>query len=189
MKPKNYAIFLLIPFMLFSCKSSKSLTKVNKSTPVEIPLSGKQYQTDKDFFRAKQSGNSPDLATAKKIALQNSKDELAGSIKTIVKNTTDQYTSQRTFADKKEFENRFEERILSSRIQELNDVKIIGEQVLKEKDGTYTYWIAIETSKLSVQNNLQKQISSDEKLQLDYDKAEFMKIFDAEMDKLEKSQK
>jgi hypothetical protein len=182
MKSKVSLILLISLIFCFTCKTTKHLP----GTTIEVPFSGKQYQTDKDFFRAKQSGNSPDLSTAKKIALQNAKAELASSINTTIKSVTEQYTNQRSFNDKQEFESKFEENVRAVVSQEISDVKIIGEKLLKEDNGTYTYWIAIETSKLAVQNNLQKRISSDQKLQLDYDKTEFMKIFDSEMEKFGK---
>lgn len=185
MKTKHLFIVLMIPTLFFSCKTSKKITKVNDSTIIEIPLSGKEFQNDRNYFRAKQSGNSPDLSTSKKIALQNAKAELAGSINTLVKGVTEQYTNQRTLANRQEFENMFEENIRTVINQELNDVKIIGEQVLKETNGSYTYWIAIEVSKKSIQDNIEKQIFNQERHQLDLDKQRFMEIFDREMEKLE----
>ncbi len=70
--------------VFYGCKSSKNITDVEGSTKVEIPLSGKEYQTDEDYFRARQSGLSPNLSMAKKIALQNAKAELAGNIQSTV---------------------------------------------------------------------------------------------------------
>jgi|WetSurSiteA1Bulk_404760.scaffolds.fasta_scaffold00300_3 hypothetical protein len=188
MKPKTLLITIIIFSLLFACKSIKDISKVNDSTAIEVPFTGKEYQSDKDYFRAKQSGKSPDLSTAKKIALQNAKSELAGSINILIKVVTDQYTNQRTISDKQEFANKFEEDARSVVVQEINDVKIIGEKVFKEPDNAYTYWIAIETPKENIQNKLDKTISSDEKLQLDFDKQQFMKIFNEEMEKFDKTQ-
>lgn len=188
MKTKLTLSILVCATFLFSCNSSKNIAKVTDSSVIEIPLSGKEYQSDKDFFRAKQLGNSPDLSTAKKIALQNTKAEMAGLINDLIKNVTEQYTNQRTVSDKQTFENKFEENIRNIVNQELTDVTIIGEKVLKEEDGAYTYWLAIETAKATIQNDIAKQITEDEKLQLDFDKHQFMKIFDDEMEKFEKSQ-
>ena len=186
MKTQLFFIILLISALVFSCKTSKKIAKVNDSTVLEIPLSGKEYQSDRNFFRARQSGNSQDLSTSKKIALQNAKAELAGSINDLIKGVTEQYTNQRTIANRQEFENIFEENIRTVVSQELSDVKIVGEQVLKEPNGTYTYWIAIEVSKKSVQDNMEKKIFTEEKIRLDFDKSQFMEIFDKEMEKLEK---
>ncbi len=184
---KLQAIFfvLLISSVTFSCKTSKKIVDVNGSTILEIPFSGKDYQNDKDYFRTAQSGNSPDLSTAKKIALQNAKAELAGSINTVVKGVTEQYTNQRTVSDRQEFENMFEENIRTIVNQELSEIKTIGEQALKEINGSYTYWIAIEVSKKAVRDNLERRINNDEKYRLELDKKAFMEIFDKEIGKIE----
>jgi hypothetical protein len=170
--------------MFTSCKSKKVSSEVG-ATEIVLPLSGKDYTSNKDFFRTTQLGKSPDLATAKKIALTNAKAELAANIQTTVKVVTENYTNQRTVADPQEFENKFEENARLVVNQSLNDVKIIGDKVFKEKDGKYTYYIAIEMSKEAVENNIADRIAKDAKLQLDFDKHQFQKVFDEEMEKFE----
>ena len=169
-----------------ACKSSKKAPSVEKGArEVSVPLSGKEYKTDKEHFRATQSGKSPDLATAKKIALQNAKTELAGNIQSTMKAVIDNYTNQRTVGDKMEFENKFEEYSRTVVNQTLNDVNIIGEKVFKEADGKYTYYIAVEMSKEPVVRNVSDRISKDAKLQLDFDQHKFRQVFDDEMKKFE----
>src|ERR1017187_1065687 len=171
-----------------SCKAPKNVEKATGATEVSLPLSGKEYQSDKDNFRAKQSGKSPDLATAKKIALQNAKSELAGNIQSVVKRVTDQYTNQRTVGNKQDFENKFEELAREVVDQTLTDVKVIGEKIFKETDGTYTYWAAVEDSKQSILDGVDNKISKNASLKLDYDKKKFEDIFNSEMDKMSKDQ-
>jgi predicted NAD-dependent protein-ADP-ribosyltransferase YbiA (DUF1768 family) len=184
---KNYllAISCLVFFTFFGCKTAKDISKVNEMTEIEIPLSGKSYESDKDHFRAKQVGESPDLSTAKKIAEQNAKTEMAGNIQALIKRVTDQYTNQRSVADEKEFKNKFEELSREVVNQELIDVRVIGEKLFQKKDGTYQYWIAVETLKETILNGIEKGISKDAKLQLDFDKFQYEKIFSEEMKKFE----
>ena len=92
---------LLIPALavltLAGCKSKKG-TPVQKETgavEITVPFSSKEYRSDENYFRAKQVGKSPDLATAKKIAFQNARAEMAANIQATVKRVTDQYTNQR----------------------------------------------------------------------------------------------
>jgi hypothetical protein len=189
MKTKHFFIAVMAMAVcagMVACGGVKSVQ--SGSDEVSVPLSGAAYQTDKDFFRASQSGKSPDLATAKKIALQNAKTELAGNIQSLMKAVTENYTNQRTVADKQEFESKFEENARAVVNQTLNDVKVIGEKVFKEKDGKYTYYVAIEMSKEPVVNNVADRISKDAKLQLDFDKHQFQKVFDEEMEKFEAQQ-
>jgi hypothetical protein len=181
---------LLIPAIavmaLVGCKSKKT-TPVQKETgavEISVPFSSKEYRSDENAFRAKQMGKSPDMATAKKIAFQNARAEMAGNINAVVKRVTDQYTNQRTVGNAQEFENKFEELSREVVNQEMSNVKEIGEKIFKEPDGSYSYWIAIEANKKEIFEKVDSKISADAKLKLDYDKMKFQQIFDAEMKKL-----
>src|ERR1700710_1945270 len=89
------AVFLgAVAISMPSCKSKKSIAQTTGAVEITVPFSGNDYSSDKDNFRAKSSGNSPDLTTSKKIALQNAKSEMAGLIQTTIKKVTDQYTNQ-----------------------------------------------------------------------------------------------
>jgi hypothetical protein len=187
MKPTQLLLIPAIAVMaLTGCKSKKQ-TPVQKETgavEISVPFSGKEYRSDNENFRAKQIGKSPDIATAKKIAFQNAKAEMAGNINSVIKRVTDQYTNQRTVGNTQEFENKFEELAREVVNMEMSNVKEIGEKIFKESDGAYSYWIAIEASKKDVFDKLDSKISSDAKLKLDYDKQKFQQIFDSEMKKL-----
>lgn len=189
MKTNQILIISFSAIVAFSsCSSTKKLEKITKAKEITVPFSESKYKSDKDFFRAKQIGKSPDLATAKKIALLNAKAELAGNIKSLIKRVTDQYTNQRTVGDKQEFENKFEEMSREVINQTLTDVKLIDEKIFKEQDGSYSYWTAIEVSKQSILDGVNNKISKNEKLQLDYDKKKFEEVFNSEMDKMYKEQ-
>src|SRR5205823_2291361 len=139
--------------------------------------SGKEYSTDKENFRAKGSGNSPDLATSKAIALQNAKSEMAGLIQTTIKKVTDQYSNQRTIGNAQEFSNKFEQLAREVTNQQLTDVKILNEKIFKESNSTFTYWVAIEANKQGVWDGINKSVSSNKKIEQDYDKKKFEDIF------------
>lgn len=184
---------LLIPALavmtLVGCKSKKtSVQKETGAVEITVPFSAKEFRSDENYFRAKQVGKSPDLATAKKIAFQNAKSEMASNINSTVKKVTDQYTNQRTVGNTQEFENKFEELAREVVNLEMSNVKEIGEKIFKEQDGSYSYWIAIESGKKEVFEKLDAKISNDAKLKLDYDKQKFQSIFDAEMKKLASEQ-
>lgn len=189
MKIKKLHIILFVFFLAaISCKSKKEITKIQDSTEISIPFSGKQYESSKNFFRAKQVGESTDLATAKKIAEQNAKAELAGNIEAVIKRVTEQYTNQRSVGTKKDFENKFEEMSREVVRQDIRDVNVIGEKLFKQKDGIYSYWIAIECSKETTLTGVYDGISKDAQLKLDFDKYQFEKIFNDEMRRYETEQ-
>ncbi len=180
---------LLLPALallaITGCKSKKTpIQKETGATEISVPFSTKEYRSDENFFRAKQVGKSPDLATAKKIAFQNAKSEMAGNIQSMIKRVTDQYTNQRSVGNSQEYENKFEELAREVVNMQLSNVKEIGEKIFKEPDGAFSYWIAIEANKKEVFEKMDQKISNDSKLKLDYDKQKFQQIFDAEMKKL-----
>jgi len=175
--------------MMPSCKSKKDVGKPvsDGMTEITVPLSGKEYQSTKEIFRAKSVGKSPDIATAKKIALSNAKAELAGLITTTIKSVTHNYTNQRSVADAQDFENKFENLTKDIVNQQLNNVAVVGEKVFKDKTGTVEYWVAIEMSTASVIDELNSKISQNQKLQIDYDKKKFEEATKEEFEKMEKS--
>lgn len=178
-------VLFVTVFTFNMCKNPKSLQKATEAEEVAIPFTDSKYQTNKDVFRATQSGRSPDLATAKKIALTNAKTELASNVQSIIKACTDNYTNQRTVGDKQEFENKFEELSRQVTNQQLSDVRMIGEKTFKEKDGKYTYWVAIEMPRDALLDQISESISKEAKLQLDFDKNQYEKIMQEEMEKFE----
>ena len=181
---------LLVPALammtLVGCKSKKAtpVEKESGAKEISVPFSSKEYKTDEDFYRARSSGKSPDMAAAKKIALNNAKSEMASNIQTMIKKVTDQYTNQRTIGKDQEYENKFEELAREVTNQSLANIRVKDEKIFQEGNGSYTYWVAIEADKKEVFKQIDSRISSDKKLQQDYDKAKFQQIFDAEMKKL-----
>ncbi len=189
---KTLKLFLIPTLALVtitSCKTKKTpIQKQTGAIEISVPFSGKEYKSDADFFRAKQSGKSPDLAAAKKIALQNAKSELASNIQSVIKKVTDQYTNQRTVDKNQDFENKFEELTREVTDQSIANVTIKDEKIFQEANGSYTYWIAVEADKKDVFKQLDAKISNDSKLKLDYDKAKFQQTFDDEMKKFAEGQ-
>ncbi|MFN4972553.1 MAG: hypothetical protein ACK45I_02250 [Bacteroidota bacterium] len=169
-----------------SCKSKTTIQKETGAKEITVPFSTREYQSDKEHFRAKGSGNSPDMTTAKKIALQNAKSEMAGLITTTMKKVTEQYTNQRQVGNTQEFSNKFEEMAREVTNQQLVDVRIMDEKLFKEANNTFTYWVAVEANKQTVMNGIDRGIGQNQKLQQDYDKKKFEEIFNSEMDKLAK---
>jgi len=179
----------VVVMMMPSCKTSKVAEKADSEDMKEItvPLSGKEYHSTKELFRAKSSGKSPDIATAKKIALTNAKAELAGLISTTIKAVTHNYTNQRSVSDAQDFENKFEDLTKVLVNQQLNNTSIIGEKIFKSKTGTIVYWVAIEMPTEAIVAGISKQVSQNKKLQIDYDKKKFEDATKEEFEKMEKA--
>lgn len=178
--------FVLLSVLTFvtNCGGPKKLEKEAGMEEIALPLSGREYQSDKEYYRAKGSGKSPDMTTAKKIALNNAKAEIAGLINTTIKTVTDNYVNQRAIADAQDFESKFESMTREVVNQKLVDVTIIGEKLFK-KDKTYEYWVAIEVSKQAILDGINSSISKNQRLAIDYDKKKFEEIYNQEMQKME----
>ncbi len=160
-------ISIFFSFLLNACKTTQKASVNRGAEEIIVPFSSKEFRSNTNFFRAKQSGSSPNLATAKKIALQNAKAELASNIESLLKRVTDQYTNQRTVANNVVFENKFEELSRDVVKQKLNNISQIGEKVFKEKNNSYTYWIVIEVDKKTILDGVNSNISTKEQLKLD----------------------
>ena len=186
---KNIFVSILtisLIFAAFGCKSKKTLPSVQEgSTEVSVPFASKEYRSDGNFFRASQSGRSPDRSTAHRIALLNAKTELAGAIESTMKSVATNYINQRTVGERQEYASRFDEESRAVVNQTLNDVKIIGERTFQETGGGFTVYIAVEMSKDALMNAMNDRISRDERLKLDFDQHQFRKVFDEEMRKFE----
>jgi hypothetical protein len=182
----TWLALVIFTLFLFACKAKKSIEKSTGAVEITVPFTDKEYQSDKDFFRAKMSGKSPDIAAARKIAIENSRATLAADIQTVVKVVSDQYTKQVTVSDNQDFENKFEEMIRTVVNESISFTKIIGEKLYQEKDGKYTCWVVIEMPKEQIINSAFDKISKDDKMKVDFDKYKYQQIFDKEMEKFEK---
>jgi hypothetical protein len=184
---KLFVSLFVAAIVAFSCGSEQKVDMKDSKSREEItlPLSGSQYQSDKETFRTKSNGTSIDMATAKKIAMLNAKGELASLINTKIKAVTDQYVNQRQVGENSEFEQKFEDMTRSVVNQQLNDIRIIGEKTYRVDGNKVEYWVAIEMKKDAVMNAINDQISKKKKLQLDFDKHKYEEVFNKEMAKFE----
>lgn len=169
-----------------SCKKKTVAKLPVGETEIIVACSGKEYFTDKKTFRANSVGESMDQVASKKKALSNARAEIAASIQTTVKSVTDNYLNSRTFNQKEEVEQKYENLGREIVDQQLSGVKTICEKLMKTADGNYKTYIAIELSSdelLESYNSRMNKLSKDERLKIDYDYEKFKKTFDEEMEK------
>jgi hypothetical protein len=175
---------LALVFGISSCGGAKQAAHQG-SKEIAIPLSGKEYKSDATYFRSVGLGQSPDMATAKKIATLNARTELASSIASTIKAVTEQYINQVTIADKQEAAAKFEETSRNVVNQNISNVTIKEEKAYQSKEGKYSYYVCVEMPKAELVEEISNAISKDEKTKLDFDKYLFQKTFDEEMAKFE----
>lgn len=175
---------LLGVFIMFGgCKSKEKV--VDGEQLIEVHCSGPEFQSDGEYFRANQLGESQDQATAKKKAMSNARADLASSVETTIKGVIDNYVNSRELNNTEEVEERFESLTREVINQKLTGVKTICEKTAKTDEGKYKTYIAIELAGDELMNAMNERLSSDDKLKIDYDYEQFKKTFNDEMQKME----
>ena len=179
---------LMSALVISGCKSKEKAasTKDQGETLIEVYCSGPEFQSNNEYFRANQVGESVDQATAKKKAMSNARADLASAIQTRVKAVIDNYVNSRELNNVEEAEERFESLSREVIDQELTGVKTICEKTTKTSTGNYKTYIALELAGDELMNAMNARLSQDDKLKIDYDYEQFKKTFDAEMEKMAK---
>jgi predicted component of type VI protein secretion system len=179
---------LVLAVVISGCKSKEKAasTKDQGETLIEVYCSGPEFQSNNEYFRASQVGESVDQATAKKKAMSNTRADLAAAIETQVKGVIDNYVNSREMNNLEEAEERFESLTREVINQKLTGVKTICEKTTKTSTGNYKTYIALELAGDELMNAMNERLSQDDKLKIDYDYEQFKKTFDAEMEKMAK---
>ena len=174
-------LIITILILTSGCKATKSLENETGSVEVVTPFSSSKFQSDQYYLRTISSGVSQNIATSKKVAIQNAKAEMAGNIESIIQSVADQYIAQNTINDKVVYKERFE--VLSRVVvnQSLSGIKTAHSKVFI-KDDEYTTWVVIEKSKDEILASAHQNIDEASEMQLKIDKAQFEQIFNKEME-------
>ncbi len=191
----NYLFILSLGMILTagitSCGSSeKAVTPKSQGEELlEVFCTGSKYQSDKNHFRASAIGESLDQMVAKKKAGVNARAELATLITSVVKGTIDNYVNSTEVNNVEQVEERYEGLSREVINQQLSNIKIICEKQTRTTEKRYKTYLAIEMNVKDLQEALNKKLSQDDKLKVDYDYEKFRKKFEKEMKKLEEKQR
>lgn len=183
-----FAAFLVIAAV--SCKSKKgTLTTKDKDSGMEVlNLPCDEFRTSTEqAFRSTQSQKSSDLSLSREKALVVAKQRIAGLIQTKITSVTDRYVDEYQTNAGLEMKGKFNNLTREIISQQLNDVKILCEKTVKEKDGSYTSYVAVEMNKDALKVAMENKLSDKAKVAVDYDKMKFEQIYNAEMKKLDEN--
>ncbi len=183
-----FAAFLVIAAV--SCKSKKgTLTTKDKDSGMEVlNLPCDEFRTSTEqAFRSTQSQKSSDLSLSREKALVVAKQRLAGLIQTKITSVTDRYVDEYQTNAGLEMKGKFNNLTREIISQQLNDVKILCEKTVKEKDGSYTSYVAVEMNKDALKVAMENKLSDKAKVAVDYDKMKFEQIYNEEMKKLDQN--
>ena len=189
MNTKRFSgITIVVLIALVGFNSCKSKEKVATNSEVGQILEAlpceKEGRSDKNYFRASAMATSSDLSLAKEKALLAAKQRLVTLINSNTKTVTDRYVNEREFGDASEFEQKFENLTREVADETINNVVVTCEKASVLDNGKYRGFISVEVSKEDIKNGIDRELSKNAKLQVDYDKAKFEEIFNEEMNKM-----
>jgi hypothetical protein len=190
MKKLVYVFAAFIVIAAVSCKSKKgTLTTKDKDSGMEVlNLPCDEFRTSTEqAFRSTQSQKSSDLSLSREKALVVAKQRLAGLIQTKITSVTDRYVDEYQTNAGLEMKGKFNNLTREIISQQLNDVKILCEKTVKEKDGSYTSYVAVEMNKDALKVAMENKLSDKAKIAVDYDKMKFEQIYNQEMKKLDEN--
>ena len=176
---------LTLTLFCASCASSK---KVSRTTPVAIgeievtiPLGGPEYQSNAECWRAVQTGTSKDMSMAKKVAMQNARQELAATVQHTMKAVIENYGQNASMGANNENETLYQEMARTVIEQQMNCVELGGEKLFRLDDGSYRYPVCLQMNREAIGASVSDALSNDDRLKLEFDRAQFKKVFDEEM--------
>ncbi len=189
MKTKQlFVIALLAVGMGVAVTGCKSKEKVSTNSEVGTILENLPCEdagkSDKNFYRASAMATSSDLSLAKEKALLLAKQRLVTLINSNTKSVTDRYVNEREMGEASEFEQKFENLTREVADETLQNIVVACEKASVLDSKKYRAFIAIEVNKKELLEGINKKLTNNAKLQVDYDKKKFEEIFNQEMEKM-----
>ena len=178
-------ITLSLTIGISSCSSKKTISADKEVGKIieDLPCEDKG-KSDKTFFRSFALATSSDLSLASEKALLLAKQRLVTLINSSTKSVTDRYANEREVTGATEFEQKFENLTREVANETLNNIVVVCEKRSIMETGQYRAFVAIEVSKEDILNGIQRKVSNNAKIQVDYDKKKYEEIYNAEMQKM-----
>ncbi len=183
-------IMTLVTVVLLAATSCSSARKAMQTATTQtnlveqvLPLSEAKYRSDAQYYRSVQSGVSPEMSMAKKIAIQNARQELAATIQSDIKTVTENYARQVNLSsdEKPGYESRMTELTYSIVSQTITGATVMDEKLYTEPNGTYRHYVCMELSKEQMKEAVMAKLKQEEKLLSEFNLAEFRKLYDEKM--------
>lgn len=194
MKRNLFAVCtVLLLLLLGSCSSSKKVVCNKTISGMEeqwIPFSDTKYRSDADAYRAVQSGVSTEMSMAKKIAIQNARQEIAAAVQTDLSSVIENYAKSQNLPsqDLLSYEERMTELTYSVVQQTISGITLIDEKLFKEDNGSYRHFVCMELSKDDLKNNILQRMKKNEKLLSDFEFEEFKKLYEQKLAEFQSKQ-
>lgn len=155
----------LIALAMVSCGAAKKAAlqaaqeETMKETKIEIPLSGPQYMTDENYFRATSNSTSRDMALAKEVAMHEARLALANDVKAAIQNVTKSYVDK--YGNEDEYKHYQRMGVTVAEIV-LPGSTLVAEELYRLADGTYRYHVCMQLSKEEIVKEALKEVQEAE---------------------------
>lgn len=176
----SFIIMAVTAVALLSCGSSRKTVAITEGEKeVDLIFSGREYRTDKNYFRDNGFGVSKDLANAKKVAVQNARQSIAAMVHAAVKLLVDNYAAtQNADATSVIDGNDLQELGRTVVDTQLSGLEIVEEKAFRQQDGTYRYHVCMQLDKDNLSKAMSKALDKDVNTRLRADKDKFRAYFD-----------
>lgn len=163
-----YSIILVV--ILASCNSSRKLPYAEPGREGSTPFDNAKYNSDKSYFRAVANGKSVDITTAKEMASNSANLAIAAEVSKLLTSLTEQTKFKEANTTLKSPEEGSDYRYLSYVLVnvKLNNIHFKEGKVFTLKDGSFSYWVAVEGSVEDLFSEIDKTINNDAKLKAKY---------------------
>lgn len=155
--------------------------QTNLGEKLVTPLSGPEYRTDADYWRAVMNATSPDLALSKEIATSAAREELALSLEAYVQYLNERYATNVENSGEAESLQDFKRLSRTAAKQTLLNSTIKAEETYV-KDGKYNTFICVEISKAEYRQRLEELYEKEAKAAAKMTREEFTELFEEVMD-------
>lgn len=192
MKKINYLGMMLafLTLVAVSCKSNKEITQTPPPgrTEIELPCIAESMDND-DYFRAMGTANNLNMQNARSAAFDAAKSMLYKRLGGFVTGLATDYT--RTMAGDAQMDKvqrAMESEMYSVVERMLNDAAKTCEKMYQNASGNYESYIAIQVSKKEMINQMDKQLSNNQELEIEFNREQFRKFAEKKMKELQEMQ-
>ncbi len=181
----NWLLYIGCFYILIAggCKSTEKVKEDPAEAKYEFQCSGEDYIQSSENFRVHYIGESVDQPTSMKKGIQFAQQELAGSIKTVLNKTIENYLTN----DGLPIDEAVKDTIvaITGPIGEelIERVNVICEESIKTLNGLYRTYVVLEISANEVLDELEKKMKENAQFQVDIHSPKFKEIFEHQMNK------
>ena len=177
------AILFAVSVVTSSCATAKKAKAPAGLVKQDIPLSEAKHRTDAEYYRATQSGKSKDISMAKKVAIQNARQELAASIKADISSVIENYGKNRQLPSDEvaTTETQMTELTYTIVQQTIAGSTLSDEELFTTPTGEYQYFVCMQLNKSELKEAVLDQLQKNEELISNFEINEFRKLYEQKL--------